>query len=96
MPCDERLELADELFVAAGCEVGLDPRLEQRAAELVEPGDLGLRERVVGELGERLAPPQRQRSADVLGAVLGSGSLRAAMSASSRPRSTCRVSTSSA
>ena len=60
---DERLELADELRVAAEREVGVDPLLERREAELLEPDDRGLRERLVGEVGERGAAPERERLA---------------------------------
>ena len=35
----------------------------QRQPQLVEPRDLGLRERLVGELGQRLAAPERERLA---------------------------------
>ncbi len=58
---DERLELGDELRVAPEREVGLDPLLERDGAQLLEPGDLGLRERLVEEVGERRAAPERER-----------------------------------
>ena len=58
---DERLELADELGVAPEGEVGVDPLLEGRPAKLLEPGDLRLRPRLVGDVGKRWAPPERQR-----------------------------------
>ena len=37
---DQRLELADQLGVAAQRQLGLDPLLERGEAQLVEPGDL--------------------------------------------------------
>ena len=60
---DERLELGDELCVAAEREIGLDPLLQRDRAQLLEPGDLRLRERLVEEVGERGATPERERLA---------------------------------
>ena len=60
---DERLELGDELGVAAQREVGLDALLDDDGAQLLEPGDLRLRERLVDEVGERRAAPERERLA---------------------------------
>ena len=42
-------------------EVGLDPLLERDCAELLEPCDLGLGERLVEEVGERRPAPERER-----------------------------------
>ncbi len=67
----ERLELADELGVAPEREVGLDALLEDRQPQLLEPGDLHLREGLVREVRQCRAPPQRQRLAQ-----LGGGRLR--------------------
>ena len=61
MRADERLELADELRVLADRELRLRALLHQREVELLEPRDLLPRERLVAELGQRLAPPQRER-----------------------------------
>ena len=61
---DDRLELGDELRVAAEREVGLDPLLEHDGAQLLETGDLGLCERLVREVGERGAAPERERLAE--------------------------------
>jgi hypothetical protein len=58
---DERLELADELGVPAERELRLGVLLDEREPELLEPRDLRLRERLVRELGERLAAPGRER-----------------------------------
>ena len=60
---DECLELPDELVVAPEGEVGVDPELERRQPDLLEPGDRRLGEAFVGELRERRAPPERQRVA---------------------------------
>jgi hypothetical protein len=56
----QALELGDDLVVPAECQVGLDSALERRQARLLEAGDLGLGERLVGQVGERGAAPQRQ------------------------------------
>ncbi len=68
---DERLELRDELRMAPEREIGVDPLLERDRAELLEPGDLGLRERLVEEVrrapgrararAPRARRPRRQR-----------------------------------
>ena len=60
---DERVELADHLGVPAGGEVGVDRQLGRAQPQLLEPADLGRRERLVGQVRERLAAPQRQRLA---------------------------------
>ena len=57
---DERLQLRDELVVSPQLEVGLDALLLGREPQLLEAGDLGLREVLVPELGERRAAPERQ------------------------------------
>ena len=61
MPADELLELSDELRMAAECEIGVDPVLGRRQAELVETGDLVLCERLAGHVCERRASPERER-----------------------------------
>ena len=55
---DERLDLAHELGSAPELDIGLDPLLERMKAALLEARDLTLREGVVGEIGERRAPPK--------------------------------------
>ena len=60
---DERLELGDHLAVPALVEVVLDRELERRQPQLIEPADLGVRERLVGKIVERRAAPQPQRLA---------------------------------
>ncbi len=56
----ERLELRHELRVPGEREIGVDPLLEDGRAQLLEPRDLGLRERLVEEVRERRAAPERE------------------------------------
>src|SRR4051794_25280515 len=49
--------------LAAGREVGVDRELERRQPQLLEPADLDGRERLVGDVVERRAAPQRERLA---------------------------------
>ena len=79
---DERLELADDVAVAAELEVGVDPLLDRDEAQLLEPADLRLRQVVERELGERRAAPERER-ADEQRAALVRRSLRASASSCS-------------
>ena len=48
-------------------QVGFDAVLERGQAQLLEPGDLVLRERLVGEVGQRRPAPEVERGAQVLG-----------------------------
>ena len=64
---DQALELADELVGAAESEVRVDAILERGEVKLLEPTDLTLRPRLVGELGERRAAPEREGLAQALG-----------------------------
>ncbi len=57
----ERLELRDQLASEATREVGVDAKLDRLQTELLETGDLGLRERFVREVLERSTAPERQR-----------------------------------
>ena len=59
----QRLDLADDLLVAARGQVGVDRQLGGGQAQLLEPADLRARERLVGDVGERLAVEQRERLA---------------------------------
>ena len=59
---DQRLELGQDVLVAAEREVGLDPILERGEPQVLEPPDLVLRERLVREVGERRAAPERERA----------------------------------
>jgi hypothetical protein len=58
---DQALELADELAPVPEGELGIDPLLDRSQTQLLEPRDLALGERLVGEIGERGAAPERQR-----------------------------------
>ena len=60
---DQPVELADHLGVATRLEVGVDRELGRAQPQLLQPADLGGRERLVGEVREWFAPPQRQRVA---------------------------------
>ena len=57
---DERVELAGQLGVTAGRQVGIDRRLRCPQPQVLEPADLRRGERLVGQVGEWLAAPQRQ------------------------------------
>ncbi len=61
IPLDKRFELRDEARTFAELEVGVDSFLERVQPQLLEPADLGLRERLERQVGERRATPQRQR-----------------------------------
>ena len=58
---DQQLQFADELGTRAKREIRLDPLLEGFEPKLLEPSDLGLRPGLVGELGQRLSSPERER-----------------------------------
>lgn len=62
---DEHFELAAELGVATGAQVGVDPLLQRREPQLLEPCDLRLRERLVGEVSEWWPAPQAERFAQL-------------------------------
>src|SRR5918996_4741518 len=55
---NQRLQLAGQLPVHTPAEFGFDAILERSDAELLETRDRRLRERLVGEIGERRTPPQ--------------------------------------
>ncbi len=57
----ERRRGGDRLVVTAELDLGLEPVLECRQTHLVEARDLGLQERLEGEVGERRPAPERQR-----------------------------------
>ena len=64
-------ELGDGPLVAAGGELGVEAVLDALVAQLLEAGRLSLGERLVGDVGERRAPPQRQGSGRQGGRQLG-------------------------
>jgi hypothetical protein len=61
---DQRLELRDDVVVAAERQVGLDALLQHRQLQLLEPRDLDAAERLGGELGQRRAAPAVERLAE--------------------------------
>ena len=65
LPRDQRLQLPDQLGVPPEGQIGLNPGLHDGEPLLLEPGALGLRERLVGELRQRWAAPQPQRLAEL-------------------------------
>jgi hypothetical protein len=70
VPCDQDLELGDDVRVPAELELCVDEVLARRQLELLEPADLRRGERLVGEVGERRTAEQRQGGADQLRALL--------------------------
>ena len=60
---DQRLEPGDRLGVAPGGEIGVDRQLERPQVKLLEAADLGAREGLGGDVGERGAAPQLERGA---------------------------------
>ena len=74
---DEAVQLGGHVVVPAEREIGLDPLLDCREPELLEPRDLALRERVVGEVRQRWAAPDLERFAQrrlgLLGLPCGQG-----------------------
>jgi hypothetical protein len=65
VPRDERLQLGDDLAVASERKLGVDSLLDRAQAEFLEPLDLTPRERVVGEVRERRAAPERKRRVEL-------------------------------
>jgi hypothetical protein len=55
------VDLADDLLVAACSQVGVDGQLRGRQAQRLEPADLRTGERLVGDVGERVAAEERER-----------------------------------
>src|ERR671934_2170885 len=70
MRIDELLELVDELSAVTEFELGVDARLDRGEAALAEERDLLLCEFLELKVFERLAAPERQRSAQEFGALL--------------------------
>ena len=67
----QHFQLGDERIVASAGEVGIDAVLRAREPELLEPGDLGLRERLVEEVGERSPAPEAERAVQGGSGALG-------------------------
>ena len=62
----ERLQLADQCRVPAQREVRVDPILERREPLLLEPPDLALRERLIGEVRQWWPAPQGERDTQLV------------------------------
>ena len=60
LPGHQRIELANDLPVPAGREVLVERQFQRGQAELLQAADLRRRERLVGDIGQRAATPQRQ------------------------------------
>jgi hypothetical protein len=58
---DEKLELRNHLLVTTGGEARLDQFFARADPKLVEPRNRPLRERLIGEIGQRRTAPERQR-----------------------------------
>ena len=71
VPRHQGLELGHELAVTSGQEIRLDAILERRGVQPLQRHDLGLRERLEREPGERRAAPLRKRGAQATRGALG-------------------------
>ena len=60
---DERLELAHQLAMTPVRELRVDRLRERSQPQLLQATDLRRRERLVGNVGQRRATPQRERLA---------------------------------
>src|SRR5215211_4255877 len=56
----ERLEVRDELGVGAPLQLRLEQLFSRRRLQFLEPLDLALGERLVGEVGQGRPPPERK------------------------------------
>jgi hypothetical protein len=70
---DERLQLRRHRRFAAERELRVDARLHRREPQLLEALDRGACEVLVGQVGERRAPPQLERFAQQLGGLAWRG-----------------------
>ena len=59
----QRLQFAYELAVTAQHQVGFGPGFDRHQGQLVEPGPFGIKKACIGEVGQRLPPPQPERFA---------------------------------
>src|SRR5579864_2258437 len=64
---DKQLQLPDQLGMTSEREVGVDPPLEGREAQLLQPADRSLGERLAGQLAERRSAPEGKGRAESLG-----------------------------
>ena len=69
MLADQSLQLSSECARRAESQIRLDPLLQARQVQLLQPHDLGLRERFVAKISQRGTLPQRQRLAQRPGSL---------------------------
>src|ERR1700753_1402276 len=56
----QRVQLADQCCVLPQREVSVDPILQRSQTLLLQPRDLALRKRLIGEVRQRWAAPERE------------------------------------
>ena len=61
MLCGQLVQLGGQRVVPAQRQVRVDPGLDRGQPQLLQPGRLRPGERVIGQVGQHLAPPQAQR-----------------------------------
>ena len=84
---DQHLQLRDQLSVPTERKVGLDALLDRLEPKLLHTPNRRLRERLIGDVGQRPAAPQRQRLAEHRGSTRRLGSARL----SDEPLEPCQV-----
>ena len=88
---DQRRQPPDDVGVAAESEVGLDLLLERGDAQLVQALDLGLGERLVGDIGQGGAAPQRESALERAGGLLRAAGGELAATLGDQPLEAVRV-----
>ena len=76
MSSDEALQHADQVRVTPKGKIGFDASLERDEPELVQSHDRGLSERLVRDVSESGAAPERKRLAQPLCGDIGRGTIR--------------------
>jgi hypothetical protein len=92
VPADERSKLGHQNVVMPGGEIGVDPSLERGPAQLLEPRNLRLGERLEGEVAQRRPRHSANASRSSCDAVPGSACSAAATSPSARATSSSEAS----
>ena len=64
---DSGLQFGHQIRVPADRQLRFDARLERRPTPLLQAGDLGLRKRLIGKVGERRTAPEAERLPQRLG-----------------------------
>ena len=59
----QHLQLGGEFTVAPQAQVSAGPGFGRHQGQLIQPGPFGIKKACIGELGQRLAPPQPERLA---------------------------------